>query len=224
MSLLLVGSAFAANAFTPSADKTQIISSTFDELKGKLEQYKDKRSLAADVPLVQGDDFQISKQDFIFYKSNMEMINKLQNNGSKSLNSASFSDDTLIGEMVKKELTVSYAKKLGLEVTPQEVDAVIQQERSYLNDFSITGENNELVREIMKYRIGMTGLSDDEFWNSESTREQYEKALLMGKLYDKLVAEGKFEKGDGAAFGNFQKTLLEEAKGSVIVNKEVLDK
>ncbi|MBE9915881.1 CPBP family intramembrane metalloprotease [Paenibacillus donghaensis] len=65
-------------------------------------------------------------------------------------------------------------------VTPQEVDAAIQRERSYLNDSSITGKNNEIVREIMKYRIEMTGLTDDEFWNSESTREQYEKALLMG--------------------------------------------
>jgi hypothetical protein len=76
----------------------------------------------------------------------------------------------------------------------------------------------------MKYRIGMTGLPDDEFWNSASTRGQYEKALLMGKLHDKLVAEGKFEKGDGTAFENFQKSLLEEAKSSVIVHKEVLDK
>jgi pSer/pThr/pTyr-binding forkhead associated (FHA) protein len=125
--LLLIGSPFAANAFTPSADKTHRISSTFEELKGKLEPYKDKRSLAADVPLVQGDDFQISKRTFIFYKSNMEMINKLQNNGSQSLTATSFSDDTLIGEMVKKEVTVSYAKTLRLEVTPQEVDAVISR-------------------------------------------------------------------------------------------------
>lgn len=49
--------------------------------------------------------------------------------------------------MVKKEVTISYAKKIGLEVTLQEADTIIQQERSYLNDPSITWENNELVRE-----------------------------------------------------------------------------
>ncbi|MDR0267083.1 hypothetical protein [Paenibacillus sp.] len=224
LSLLLVGSAFAAsasNVFDSSATKSEIISSSFDDLKVMLDQENNTRSIAVVAPLVHGGDFQISKQDFIFYKSNMEMINKLQN--ISSLKSVSLSDDSLIGEMVKKEVTVSYAKKLGLEVTPQEVDAVIQQERSFLNDPSITGENNDTVREIMKNRIRITGLSEDEFWNSDQTRKEYEKALLIGKLFDKLVADGEIEKDNGADFGNYQKKILESYKGEVIVDKSVLN-
>ncbi|OAB34898.1 hypothetical protein PMSD_14165 [Paenibacillus macquariensis subsp. defensor] len=226
LSLLLIGSAFASNAFNTSPAKAEIISSSFDDLKAKIEQEKRSKSLAADVPLVRGKDFQISKQDFIFYKSGMEMINKLQNNNS--LKSSSFSDDSLIDDMVTKELTVSYAKELGLKVTPQEVDTVIQQERSYLNDPSITGEleggidNNETVREIMKHNIRITGLSEDEFWNRDQTKQGYEKALLLGKLYDKLAAEGEIEK-DGAAFENYKKNLFENSKGEVIVDKSVLN-
>ncbi|MCP3776700.1 SurA N-terminal domain-containing protein [Paenibacillus sp. MZ04-78.2] len=147
------------------------------------------------------------------------MINKLQNNKNAL---SSISDDALIDEMVKKELTVSHAKKLGIQVSAQEVDAVTQQERSLLNNPSITGEDNETVREIMKHRIRITGLSDEEFWKSNETRKEYEKALLMGKLFDKLVAEGKIEK-DGASFGVFQNSLLVSSKGKVTVNKNALN-
>ncbi|MCP1306109.1 hypothetical protein [Paenibacillus tyrfis] len=222
LSLLLIGSAFAStasNASSVSMSKTGIISSSFDDLKAKLEQEKNSKNLASTTPLVQGEDFQISRQDFIFYKSNMDMINKLQNN---KIAPSSISDDALIDEMVLKELTVNHAKKLGLQVSPQEVDAVIQQERTLLNDPSITGENNETVREIMKHRIRITGLSEDEFWKSKETKKEYEKALLTGKLFDKLVAEGKIEK-DGASFGVFQKSLLESSKGKVTVNKNALN-
>lgn len=222
LSLLLIGSSLAANssnAYRSFLDKTEIIQSSFDDLKDKLEQEKGNKSLVA-VPLVQGDDFQISKQDFIFYKSNIEMINQLQNNNS--FKSSSFSDDKLIDNMVKDELTVSYAKKLGLEVTSKEVNEAIQQERSLLNNPSITGENNDMVREILKHRIGITGLSEDEFWNNDQTKKSYEKAILKGKLFDKLVAEGKI-KNDGADFGNYQMNLLKSSKGEVIVNKSELN-
>ncbi|WP_019537607.1 hypothetical protein [Paenibacillus ginsengihumi] len=216
LSLLLIGSAFASNLSTSTVE---IISSSFDSLKAKLDQEQNNK-LASAVPLAQSDDFQISKQDFVFYKSNMEMIKKLQN--QQSLNSSSISDDALINEMLTKEITVSHAKKLGLKVSPQEIEEVIEVEKSALNDPSITGENNEIVREIMKHRIRITGLSEDEFWKSDKIKNEYEKALLMGKLFDKLVEEGKIE-NDGASFGAYQKELLNNYKGKVTINKSILN-
>ncbi|MDR0270830.1 hypothetical protein [Paenibacillus sp.] len=75
--------------------------------------------------------------------------------------------------MVQKELTVSYAKILGLKVTPEEVDAVIERERSSLSDSSTTGENNETVREIMKQRIRTTVSQKQKQIKSNETTERY---------------------------------------------------
>ncbi|BFH65377.1 hypothetical protein [Paenibacillus azoreducens] len=218
LSLFLIGFAFSAsasNAANPSTDKVDTIRSSFNDLKAKLDPDQNHQNSAVPVPLVQGEDFQISKQEFIFYKSNLELINKLQNH------QISISDDALIDNMVKKKLTVSYAKNLGLKVTPEEVDAVIERERSSLSDSSIKGRNNETVRELMKQRIRITGLSEDEFWNSDQTKKEYEKALLIGKLFDKLAAEGKIGK-EGADFESFQKNLLESSVGKLTINKNVL--
>ncbi|MCP3776701.1 hypothetical protein NLX71_26025 [Paenibacillus sp. MZ04-78.2] len=68
LSLLLIGSAFAStasNASSVSTSKTGIISSSFDDLKAKLEQEKSNKNVASAAPLAQGEDFQISRLCFL---------------------------------------------------------------------------------------------------------------------------------------------------------------
>lgn len=81
-----------------------------------------------------------------------------------------------------------------------------------LNSEEIDAQNQALIREIMHQRINLTGLSEEEFWDSDLVFEEYEKALYIDKLYNKLIAEKTIN--DIQGFEEYQNNLLEEYKGA----------
>lgn len=121
----------------------------------------------------------------------------------------------LLMNFIKSELTVQNAKNLGLEATAQEITDVIAVEKAALNDPNLDPENY-LVKELMSNRIRITGLTEDEFWNSEETRYGYEKAILIGKLYDQLVKEGTLN--NIAEFNEYQTGLLNASQDKLEIN------
>lgn len=211
VSLLGLGSIIQAETDVPKKE----IGIEFDRIKENMDNIKvttDKNGL--EVPLVQGSDFTISKKRFAFYKNNIEMIKKLNGDGSAT------EDSTLINDMIKKELAYSYAKSIGLSVSTEEVNNIIDKERMAVDDPNDTDKNNETVKEIMKNRIRISGYSEDEFWKSNDIQKEYEKSILLGKLYNYLKSKGQISNvGD---FNSFQETLLTKEKSDIIINSSSL--
>jgi hypothetical protein len=199
LATLLISSAIYAYSIVPKEE----IQNSFSNLKEKLENQED-------FVLVSGDGFQITAKRFIFYKENKKMLNEIQN-----INDIP-SDIDLLNELIKTELLVQYAKDEGLKVSDEEITDAIEFERKVLQDPNLTGEENEIVKEIMKNRIEMTGLSEKEFWNSKEIREQYGKHILIGKLYSHLLTKGEIE--DIQDFQKFQDKLLEARSDSYTVD------
>jgi hypothetical protein len=186
-----------------------IISAGFDNIKVKLDQQQTISSQSVVVPLVQANDFQISPKQFTFYKSNLELLNKLQGKSNAS-------DNELINEMVKQELAVQYAKKAGLTVSEDEISQGIEKEKSSLNDPTLNDNNSLTVKELMKNRIRITGLTEDQFWNSIDTREEYKKAFLLAKLANQLIAQNKVRTMQD--FSAFKDDLLQKSNGTFSIN------
>ncbi|MDR6550938.1 SurA N-terminal domain-containing protein [Paenibacillus qinlingensis] len=139
-----------------------------------------------------------------------EMINKF------SKNKATIEDNVLVDDMIKKELLVKQAKKAGIQVSAEEVSNLIKRERAAIDNTNYLDENTETVKEIMKNRIRITGLSEDDFWNSNEIKTEYEKAILSGKLYDQLTQQGKIKSIQ--EFENFKDDLLNKSKSSLTIN------
>lgn len=166
---------------------------------------------------MQGENVRITIRDFIFYKSNLELLYRLQDKAF------TLTDEELIDAMLQQRLTVQYAKQAGLTATEQEqeIDEVIAQEREVLYDSQISAVNKDIIKEIMDNRIRITGLSEEDFWNSEDVKKSYEDAILLGKLYSQLLQEGKIQNAED--FVQFQNELLQKAKKSLKIHRELLD-
>ncbi|WP_440115284.1 SurA N-terminal domain-containing protein [Paenibacillus sp. QZ-Y1] len=208
--LLLTGSVIYSQSTIPKEQTKD----GFDEIQLSLEKEKLNRNLTAESPLVVGEGIEITRDKFIFYKKSSELISSLQNNNNL-VKQASQSDEDIINELIKSELTVQNAKNLGLEATAQEIDDVITAEKAALNDPDLDPDNY-LVKELMSNRIRITGLTEEEFWNSEETRYGYEKAILLGKLFDQLVKEGTIN--DITDFNEYQTGLLNASQDKLEIN------
>lgn len=199
---------FATNKYLVTAEQKEMIENAFSELKDQ------NNPLGKSNYIISGDDIKISKSEFDFYKVNIKLMNQLNANLDNSSDKiASFpTDQELIDEMLKKRISVQHAKKIGVTVTEGEVKEVINREKNMLNSEEVDAQNQALIREIMHQRINLTGLSEEEFWDSDLVFEEYEKALYIDKLYNKLIAEKTIN--DIQGFEEYQNNLLEEYKGA----------
>lgn len=205
--LLLTTSVLYSQSSIPKDD----IKKGFDEIQASLGQ----QHLQSE-PLVEGAGIKIPAERFIFFKKNAELVNSLQSN---SFQTAVTNDEDIINELIATDLSLQYAKNLGLNATTEEIDNAIEYERAALDD---PDPANNFVKEIMENRIRITGLSEDEFWESEETRYNYEKAIIIGKLATKLIDDGEIQ--DISEFSDFQKDLLNATKSKLKINTEVIEK
>lgn len=192
-----------------------LISKSFDELKIKLEQINNAQSLTitpeTTVAEITNSDIAINKEEFVFYKHNVDLTNTLSNN------SASLSNEQLIDNLLINELTAQEALKQGVTVSEAELDEAIKYQRDAYNNFTPTNKDQEIVMELMKNRIRITGLTEEEFWNSDFVRESYRKSILGGKLMYELLSKGTLT--DISDFQNYQRELLDEVREKIIYNK-----
>jgi hypothetical protein len=114
----------------------------------------------------------------------------------------------LIKEMVKRELMVSYAESLGLEVSDEEVKSFISQHREALK--TATGQMIEIQNNLIK----KSGKTEDEYWASEATKDLYKRWLIIGKITD----FHKFTSGD--EYEALEAKLLKDE--NVIIKESIL--
>jgi hypothetical protein len=210
--LVLAVSASAIYADAPFSKKE--IATGFDKIKENLEQ---AQNLSASV-VAEGDGIQIPTQDVVFYKNALKLVNSLQNNKAAEAQ-AQLSDDQIIDILISKELAAQQAYNLGLNVSSEEVDQVIANERKALD--MKDDPANDYVRELMANRIRITGLSEDEFYKSESVRTKYAKEIVIGKLYTKLLEDGTVT--NPQEFQQYEQDLLNSRKGDFSINSAALN-
>jgi len=190
------------------------ISQGFEKIKTEMNS---QAKSSSSIPLVEGDGLRIMPEKYVFFKNSMELINSLQNDKS---NQITLTDEEIINNLATEELTVKYAKEMGITVSNEEINEVINNERKALSQEN--DPDNDLVRELMKNRIKITGMSEDEFWNSEMARDNYERAILLGKLMDELIKNKAIT--NARDFEDFKSKLFEKKKNNLKINKEAIIK
>ncbi len=217
------GNAKAYHAQT-TMEQQSTIDSTFNNLQQNTSG-NGANTTENDVLLVKGDGFTISVKDFEFYKANVDMLmklNQLQQVGEEVGNQPELDNTTLLQQLLKTELAVQYAKKIGIVVSEQEMTHYTKQQKDHLYDSSLQGSNQELIQSIMDKRIKITGLTKTQFWNSEAVKQQYGKMIYMNKLYEFLSNQGQIT--GPASFDTFQDQLVREQINHYTVDTERLNR
>ncbi|RUT29697.1 hypothetical protein EJP77_12795 [Paenibacillus zeisoli] len=194
----------------------ETIKREFADLKKSLDEPQDSMP-----KLVIGKNIEISQKQFKFYKRNYELTGELTSNQQGITSQSKLNDSDLIDNLVKEELAVNYAKTLGITVSEEEISEEVSRNQEAI-DNPDTDKGNELIKELMKNRIKITGLTKEQFWKSKETRYEYEKEIFLGKLGIKLIEEKKInESSEMNAFGD---SLLADYKKQNTINYDALIK
>lgn len=166
--------------------------------------------LQDDNILVQGEDFKITKKDFVDYKENLAFIHK-QNDTPFS-----FQSEEIINEMVEKKLLYSYAKEADIEVTEEEIREYALQTKEAFED-NATPELDRIHAELAK----RLNVAPEAYFTHPDVLKQYEEVVAVGKLVERLFSEGKLN--DGFTLEDFKKELRESSRTAIQVNGDVWD-
>lgn len=226
--LTLTGTSIFASQEQPlekdriTQEQKSLIKNAFDSLQTQ----NVTNSLIAEKPLVDSKNFKIYSSDFNFYKKNVDLLQELNNISNTQGVTANVSNDTyltdtiLIKQLIKEKLAIEYAKKIKIFVTDQELNNIIEKEKKALYDVNVEGQNKELVQELMSNRIRITGLTEEEFWKSEKTKQQYSDSIYLSKLYNTLYQKGEIK--DTEDFDKFQDNLLNKNINEYKINQNLL--
>ncbi|NMO98062.1 hypothetical protein [Paenibacillus lemnae] len=159
------------------------------------------------------DTVKIDTADFLFYKTNAQRAAELNNAEMPS-------DQHLINNMLKDKITAYEAVQQGITVSDEEVQQEIDFQRDvFENQMEQTSPEAQEVYDMMKNRIRITGLSEEEFWDADFVKQVYKEALLEGKLMNALRGDDKsFETIED--FQKYKEELLSKYKDKISFNLE----
>lgn len=190
-----------------SASPQISIDNLFREMDAELNKQK-IISDSAEIANVQG--VKITALDFRQYKANVNFVEK--SNGQLT----NKTELDLLNEMIKRELTVQYALDNGISVSEDEISIYIDEIRKALKDAP-----NE-AKEVQRNLIKKSGLSEEEYWRSEDTRNLYRRWILINKLIEQKYISGEFKTPED--FNAFQETLLTKFRNKIQINQDNLIK
>lgn len=128
-----------------------------------------------------------------------------------------YTNPDILEKMIKERLVVEYAKKQGLSVTNDEIEAYIKQVRSQLHSEEAPAD----IKEMMKNRIRISGLSEDQFYASPEIIQSYERMLYSTKVAELLLSQGKLV-NPAQDFEKFQAELWDTSKDTIRINNNEL--
>ncbi|QCT01815.1 hypothetical protein E6C60_1097 [Paenibacillus algicola] len=194
---------------------SKLISQSFDEMKVTIDKI-DKISAVQNQNLASFDTLKVDVEDFIFYKANAQLVAKLKSTEVPS-------DQYLIDNMLKDKLTAYEAIQQGITVSDEEVQKEIDFQRDvFENQMDLSSPEVQDIYDMMKNRIRITGLSEEEFWKADFVKQGYKDALLEGKLMNSLRGDDRtFETIED--FQKYKEELLTKYKDKVRLNLDVLN-
>jgi len=206
--IILVASVSLASA--KSDDSNLQIKNSFDSLKDKLDQLNSERNDSSWVAKVNG--IEIDNKRFIFYKSNIELTYSLNKNNEVVPN-----DIELVNNLLVDDLAIQEAINQGITVSDEEIQKEIDYQRSMVDSLNPSNIKEEQFLELIKNRIRITGLSDDEFWQSDFIKDLYRKSILGGKFMLESISNGTVK--DPEEFYAYKKELFEKMKTQITYNQ-----
>lgn len=190
-------------SITLTESNKQIIRETFDSVK----ELQDKiRNGPAPSWVVEGEGVRISLSDYVLAKKNRDLVLTLNQVEDMP------SDADLLQDTITTQLTQNYAKQSGIVVTLEEVKDAIQFQKKALDESDPTDPNQQLIRYVMENRIRITGLIEEEFWNSDEVYSAYETSLYNSKLIENILSDESMKGMDSyyelkeKLFNEFQST------------------
>lgn len=179
------------------------IDSLFSDMKAELSKSGDL--LDTDV-IVKVDSKEITYNEFREYKENLIMMAKKE---GLALNR---SNNDILNDMIKRQLTVQFAINKGIVVSNEEVQAYANEQRKILQTAP------EEAKEVLKNLIEKSGLPENEYWESNTLLSAYREWIIINKL---IESDNSIETPE--TFSSFQESLLKSSSQNYYVNQQNFD-
>ncbi|BBI32403.1 SurA N-terminal domain-containing protein [Cohnella abietis] len=140
------------------------------------------------------------------FRENSENVKMFEKKAGASLNR---SNNDILNDMIKKQLTVQYAIEKGIVVSDEEVQSYANEQREALQTVS------EEAKEALKNLINISGLSENEYWKSDVLLSKYRNWIIINKLIESDNSLYTLE-----AFNSFQESLLKNSSQNVDIDQQ----
>lgn len=179
----------------------------YDFFKIKQEKVE---NVSEDDVVVEGEDFKISKKEYIDYKENLYLIHKM--------NGVAFdlSSEEIVKQMVENKALIQEAKKADVSVTDIEINEYAMQTKKAVEQSEISE-----IHEIHKALAKNLNVSLDDYFTHPDILKEYKNLLLVEKHIDILFEQEVLN--DDFTVEDYTKKVMNNYKNSLIMNLSIID-
>jgi|GEM_PF-2639929 len=157
----------------------------------------------------------VDQEEFVDIKQNRALLRSLGHEVPDA------SGEQLIERLLTPKLVAQEAERRGLSVPEADIDEQIAFQRDALEKIDPDDEQEAWVLQLMAKTYAMKGVSEEEHWQSERTRESYRHGLYLVALRDDM--REKEEITSWEQFDAYQQSLYDEIRDEIVYNDELLD-
>ncbi|WP_020617319.1 SurA N-terminal domain-containing protein [Paenibacillus daejeonensis] len=96
------------------------------------------------------------------------------------------SDEKIIENLITPKLVAEKAIRKGITIPEEDVDEQIAHQRKMLEEIDPSDEQQAMAIEVMAQTLERKGMTEEEYWQAETTREGYRSWLYLSALMDEM--------------------------------------
>lgn len=157
----------------------------------------------------------IEQEELVDIKQNRALLRSLGHEVPEA------SDEQLIERLLTPKLIAQEAERRGLSVPEADIDEQIAFQRDTLEQIDPDDEQEAWVLQLMAKTYAMKGVSEEQHWQSERTREGYRHGLYLVALRDDLIEKEEITSEE--QFDAYQQNLFDKVRGEIVYNDDLIE-
>ncbi|GBF74681.1 hypothetical protein PA598K_03043 [Paenibacillus sp. 598K] len=157
----------------------------------------------------------VEQEEFVEIKQNRALLRSLGHEVPEA------SDEQLIERLLTPKLIAQEAERRGLSVPEADIDEQIASQRDALEQIDPDDEQEAWILPLMAKTYEMKGVSEEQHWQSERTREGYRHGLYLVALRDDMVEKEEITSEE--QFDAYKQSLYDKIRDEIVYNYTLLD-
>ena len=131
------------------------------------------------------------------------------------------SDEQIIENLITPKLVAEEARRRGITIPEEDIDEQITIQRKFLEEFDPSDEQQAMAIEVMDRTLERKGMTEEEYWQAETTREGYRRMLYLSALMDEMR-----ENKDPAEWQDsveYRQDLYNQIQDDIVYNYDLIE-
>lgn len=158
----------------------------------------------------------VEQEEFRVSKENRRLV---QSMGGTSIQ---LTDKQVIESLLTTKLISQEARRRGITIPEEDIDKEINFQKETIEQVDQLDEDGQWMKEqLLNKTIELRGMTEEEYWYDEKTRQHYHEAALGGELMLQMTESGEVAGMQG--FFDYKQDLYDQAQDDIVYNHNLID-